>query len=209
MKLVNLTHWKSEHLRAIIARVALDELEAGARKRLVVRVVYKRRSLSGNTCGGRATLGVKGPLGYVANRMTLTLPSVTVDPVSLAKVTAHEMAHLRGLRHPEMKGARYSYRAEGWRAFYAWAAAYPIEKQPVAATPKPSRSERQQGKLAQARAMLAKWERVQKRAAARVKWWRGKVTFRTRYLAVCQAADQGLTPELASSKLTPEEKETP
>jgi hypothetical protein len=190
MKLVNLTHWSSAHLRAIIARVAQDELEAEVRKRLIVRVVYKRRSRSGgDLCGGHATMGVKGPLGFIANRMTLTLPSITVDPVSLAKVTAHEMAHLRGLGHPQMQGPRYNYRAEGWRAFYAWAEAYPIEKRAVAMKPKVSRSERQQGKLDQARAMLAKWERAQKRAAAKVKWWRGKVIFRTRYLAVCQAAD--------------------
>jgi len=34
MKTVNKTHWRTDHMRAFIQRVALDEIEAPARKAL-------------------------------------------------------------------------------------------------------------------------------------------------------------------------------
>ena len=204
MKIVNLTRWRTDHIRAIVARVAQDELEAETRKRLLVRVVYRRRSRSGSYCGGHATLGVKGEHGYAASRMTLTLPSLVVSAPSLAKVAAHEMAHLRGLTHRDMgTSARYSYRAtgeEGWEAFYAWAREYPIEGKPEATVKVVTRDD----KLLHARIMLAKWQRTEKRAAQKVRRWRVKVRYyETTIAKAAQAADQALTPELAANKLTP------
>lgn len=199
MKIVNQTHWRTDQIRAIVARVAQDELEVETRKRLVVTVVYRRRSRSTSHAGGHATVGEKGV--WAGSRMTLSLPSITPDPIAVAKVTAHEMAHLRGLRHREMRCARYSYQVEGWREFYAWAAAYTIERK--APPPKPTVTERQQRKLDHARGMLVRWERASKRATTKVKRWRGRVRDLERYVQMYQAAEARapFDNELASSKL--------
>lgn len=50
MKIINKTHWQTEHLKAIISRVAQNELDPKHRKHLVVTVGYNR-SKSGHSSG--------------------------------------------------------------------------------------------------------------------------------------------------------------
>ena len=82
--------------------------------------------------------------------------SDVVDMVNLAHTLAHEMAHTRGVRHSHMRGSRrYSY-VDGWRDYYAWAQAFPIER--TAAKPKPTTDERRVQRLERAQRTLALWE---------------------------------------------------
>lgn len=191
MRIVNKTHWQTAPIREIVSRVAAVELEADARKRLVVTLLYRRssRRMIGGYCRGHATLGKRGV--WTARDMTLTLPRDWVDPISLAKVAAHEMAHLRGFNHTEMKGARYSYQHPDWRAFYAWAAAYRIERQP--APPRKTPEERRQTKLDAARAKVVSWERAAKRAANKIKRWRLRA--RTLERTILKAAQPPAPPD--------------
>lgn len=120
MRIVNKTMWRTDQLRAIVGRVAQDELDPERRRYLEVFVEYRRA----NACViGRAPRG-----GY---RMKITIERKNVDRALLAHIIAHEMAHIRGLRHSEMRGSvRYDYK-EGWREYYAWADQMPLERKQV------------------------------------------------------------------------------
>lgn len=120
MKIVNKTMWRTDQLRAIVSRVAQDELDTEKRKYLEVIVEYRRA----NAC----VIGRAQRRGYW---IKITIERENVDRVLLAHIIAHEMAHSRGLQHSEMRGcARYDY-TEGWRDYYAWANQMPIEKKQV------------------------------------------------------------------------------
>ena len=173
MKIENQTHWSTAHLRALVMRVALEELDAAGRRRLVVRVQYRRRN---SRVRGRGSYG-HGAGVRAGGRMWLFLEREDpIDRVLLAHTIAHECGHLRGLRHPAMKGARYGY-ADGWQERYAWAETLPLARQP--APPKLSRvealTERRTTRLTRALTALARWERRAKHAAARVQHWRRRV----------------------------------
>lgn len=190
MRIVNKTHWQTAPIRAIVSHVAAVELAAEARKRLVVTIKYRRRSRSGGAlCLGHAYSGRKGL--WVGRDMTITVPSLEVDPVSLAKVAAHEMAHLRGLGHAEMKGPNYSYAHPGWRAYYAWAQGFPISR--AREIPKPTRDQNRQAKLNHARAKVVTWERTAKRAVTKLKTWRRRV--RTLERTILKAAQPPAPPD--------------
>ena len=175
MKIINETHWRTDQLRAIIARTATDELDSSDRRRLLVTVAYGAKS---SGVSGRAACG--GPW------VKLFVSRVEIDRVSLAHTTRHELAHFRGLRHPAMRGSRrYSY-VEGWRALDAWADEMPLEVKPAA--PRPTADERRALKLTRAKDSLARWERRLKVAHGRVRRWRGRVRDYERYTAIAAQA---------------------
>lgn len=162
MKLDNQTHWRSDQILALARRVAEDELDPEKRKHYTVRVRYGGR---GAATSGHARIG--------GCSCQVNLGSDAVDVVNLAHTLAHEMAHSRGVEHPAMRGSRRYRYVEGWREFYAWAQAFPIERKAPPAKPTPAA--RQDARLAHARAMLAAWERRAKRAAGRIRKWRTRV----------------------------------
>ena len=177
MKIVNQTAWRTDHLRALIARVAQDELDAAVRRALRVRVTYKVRR------GWRRSVGVTGGLATIGGpSVTLYLPTgETVDRSRFAHTVAHELAHVRGLRHAAMRGSpRYTW-AEGWSERYAWADALPLERK--ASPPKPTAEARLTRRLAHAAAMQARWQHRLKIAQGRVRRWRGRVRDYERHIA--------------------------
>lgn len=155
MKIINKTHWRKDDLRAIFSRVAKEELEPAARKALQISVRYSRG-------------GITGYAWYYSNRMVIRVGSKSVDPQSLAKVAAHEMAHTRGVRHKDMNCTRYGY-VPGWREFYAWAKDMPIEKR--AAKTAPSRDAKRLKKLDAAAVAVKNWTRKLKLAETKLKLW--------------------------------------
>mgnify|MGYP001617400304 CR=1 FL=1 len=124
MKIKNVTHWRSDHLRAIVARVAQDEVEPRKRAGFTVRVKYNRGGSSRASCSGHAA--------YYGSSITVMVPSGAVDRADLAMVMAHEFAHARGMRHNVMGGSRYN-RVGDWRVRYGGAEALPLERKPVKA----------------------------------------------------------------------------
>ena len=183
MKITNRTHWQTAQLRAIISRVAQDELDPPHRKRLRAEVTYNKARGQGGCCSGWAP--------YHGNFVRLMVPSDTVDRVDFAHLVAHEMAHSRGLHHRDMKTRRYSRKAEGWREYYAWAAELPLERKALKAKPAPM--ERSTAKLVHALAQLRRWESKVKRASTGARKWRGKVRYYQKQQAV--AAMRAQEPE--------------
>jgi hypothetical protein len=123
MKIINRTHWRTDHLRAFVSRVAKDELDPAKRKVMKVYVEYTRGSTGSSGCAP-----------YNGNWLKVRLCSGAggrqPDKVDLAGTLAHEMAHTRGMRHWQMQGNRYS-RGDAYRARYAWAQDLPLERKPV------------------------------------------------------------------------------
>lgn len=173
MKIINNTHWRSEHLRAFITRIAQDEIEPSARKALVVTVKYNRAKDKG-WCSGRAKLG--RPV------MTIMVPSQVVDKIDLAHVIAHELAHTRGMDHNQMRGSARYRRVGNWREIYGWAEAMPLEKE---APKKKPRADVQLQRYARALAAEQRWATKLKRAQTALRNLRPKLR---RYERILTAA---------------------
>ena len=58
MKFLNQTHWRTDHLKAIIQRVAEDELSPSQRKTMVIHLTYGTRST--DSCGHTLPSGRTG-----------------------------------------------------------------------------------------------------------------------------------------------------
>lgn len=164
MTLQNATHWDTRSLRAIIARVAAEELndtprQREQRRRLRVRIVYTRQAWGLSGCAY-----VKG------THATLCLHKhvVAIDPVEFAWLCAHEFAHTRGMQHPQMPAWLMHFR-DSSRERYAWAAAFPIVRK--AERPAPSPEAQLDAKLANIRKRLALAETRVKRATTILKKW--------------------------------------
>jgi hypothetical protein len=172
MKILNKTHWRTDHLRAFATRVAQDELDPAKRRRIRITFDYTRGR--GNSySSGHATIG-----GYYC---TVRLPHqdrATPSRVDLAYVLAHEFAHLRGVNRREMRGAvRYS-RIAGNREFYAWAQELPLERNPqtvpLPATPETKAAKlqaRREKRWASAERLATQWARRAVLAQRKAKRW--------------------------------------
>lgn len=170
MKIVNETHWQTAQLRAFVTRVALAELEPAKRKVVTIRFVHSR---------------TRGPSGYATvngTSCTVRVPRRDVNKPALAKVIAHEFAHLRGWeggRSNElfMRGtARYGYRGN-YQEYYAWTNDLPLDVQP----PKPKNAippeQKDEKKIAGIQAALKRWESKKKRAETALKKYRRKLKY--------------------------------
>jgi hypothetical protein len=176
MKIINKTHWRTDHLRAFIARLAKDELEPAARKALVVTIKYNRQKDKG-WCSGRARVG-SARMGKAI--MTIMLPSQAVDKIDLAHVIRHELAHTRGMEHRQMtKNSLYS-RVGNWREIHAWAEEMPLERQA-----KKPKDDVQLQRYQRALAAEKRWTTKLKRAQTALKNLRPKLR---RYEGILTAA---------------------
>jgi hypothetical protein len=167
MKITNLTNWRTDLLAALIRRVAQDELTPEQVKTLHVTVKWHKA----NWIGGYAR--------YNSTSMALKLPRTdTLDPVEVAAVIAHEMAHCRGLHHRQMKGNRYQYKP-GWRDRYRYAAEYPLERKPVTVKRKPGDEQ----KFIHCLVMVTRWKTKVKRAATGLRQWTRKARYYEKKMA--------------------------
>jgi len=168
MKLVNSTCYSTRDLKKLFTRIAAAELNPDKAKQVVFKIKYWRMKRTGGCAfvgGTQAVLKVPHP-----DKHKLDMPAV-------AKTIAHEMAHLRGLRHgADMHCSRYSWNHGDYRKFYAWANDYTIGiKQPKKTTTpiKSIVSARQE----HAQKMLDKNVAKLKRTQALVKKWEAKVRY--------------------------------
>jgi len=175
MKVVNRTRWNTKHLRDILSRVAMVELNPVQRKRLIVTVTYNRQANKSTWCSGWCAYGMMRP--------KVMVPSGAVDRADLAHVMAHELCHAKGWKHKDFSGVARWNRVGNWREIYAWAEAMPLEPQPIKRKPRPTA----EAKIDHCRSMIARWTSKQKRATTGVKAW----TRRLKYYERKQAA-QGI-----------------
>jgi len=173
MKIVNRTHWRTNHLKAIITKVAAIELDPLKRKRYTVEITYNRGRARGGYCSGWAA--------YHGSLARVMVPSDVVFKTDLAHTVAHEMAHSRGMTHHQMGrySARYK-RNSGWRDFYAWAENMPLERKSIKKKERPAPIDRATTGLSQAQAKVEEWQRRAKRAATKIKFWRRRAAYYTR-----------------------------
>jgi len=175
MRIDNATHWRSDHILAIARRVAETELDPAKRKHYTIRVRYGHRGA-----------WTSGHAAYFGSSCQVNVGKDAVDTVNLAHTIAHEMAHSRGVRHPAMRGSvRYRY-VNGWRDFYAWASAMPVEQYPV--KPKPTLDARRAARLENAQRKLLQWERAVRLAQNRARRWRTRVRNLERYIVKAASA---------------------
>lgn len=164
MKILNKTQWDTNDIHKLVTAVARDEMTTPEyRKRLLVKVAYKRR--------GAHTLGW-GYYDYA--EIWLRLERDEIDLVSLACTIAHEIQHNHNIKHRNMRNVIYG-RRPGWRDHWAWAAQYTIRKNEPKA--KPTAEDKNAAKLAKAEGKLTEWQRKQKAAANKVRAWRRKVKY--------------------------------
>jgi hypothetical protein len=185
--ITNGTPYRSADLRAILSRVAADELadQPMKRKRLTVVLVRSR-----GTCSGVAWKR--------SCHVRIRVPGRNLDPVLFAWLAAHEFAHVRGMGHARMPTYLRHWITRS-RELWAWAAAYPIR---LADTPAvPSRSAlalaRARARRDHAWAMLQKADTRLKRATTIQRAWARKLRDAERRLAdVLAAYCRGLAPDL-------------
>jgi hypothetical protein len=176
MRIENRTNYRTADLRAIVAKVAADELadHPDKRKRLAVEIIHCRTRTS-----------VSGVAWRHGCRVRLRVPKLKVDPILFAWLAAHELAHVRGMGHRKMPASLNNYTAAS-RERWAWAAAFPIrpaahpvEKSPLTAL---------QARRDHAAAMLRKADTRMKRAETiRLKWAR-RLRDANRKLALAEGA---------------------
>jgi hypothetical protein len=164
MQIRNRTHWRTADLKAILSKVARQELndtdrQRYQRKHLRVDIVYSRGAHSG--CAW-----------LKSTRMRLRLPKAFVNAVEFAWLCEHELAHVRGQEHRQMAGDVMHF-TERARARYAWAASMPIRTVEVKRAVRPAPD----AKLAHAQRMLKVAETRRKRAVTLERKWVAKVRY--------------------------------
>lgn len=182
MTIYNHTHWSTADLKRIITRVAREELndtprQKYQRKHMQVEVVYSR--------GPRHT-------GYAYIRGTqarLRVPKTNLSPRLFAWLCAHEFAHLRGMRHPQMPEWLMHY-GDSSKARYEWATPLGVGVEPKKVKVKPTVD----AKLAHVVAMKAKAVTRVKRATTILRKWQAKERYYLKQMTVATplaAGDSG------------------
>jgi len=110
--LLNSTCYSTRELKKMFTRIAKDELAPEKAKRVRFKIVYSKEGRHSGCAYVGGTLGT----------LRLPKPPHKIDPVKVALVIAHEMAHLRGLHHNQMRGNfSYNWTDNRYRNIYSWA----------------------------------------------------------------------------------------
>ena len=170
MKVINKTHWRTDQLTKLLHEVAKLELDPEKKKNIIVTFKYSRGRHSGYAYIGGQNAVIRVP------------KAGPVNVVHLAWVIAHEFAHLRGLRHREMRGSKYMWAG---RHYFDWAGTYPIEKKP--AKEKPKAADVQDVRYKRVLELKKAWQTKLKRAQTAIK----KLNAKQKYYERAFAAREG------------------
>lgn len=176
MRVENRTHWQTRDLKAIMTRVAAEELndndrQRWQRKHLRVHVVYSRGAHSG--CAYLKSTWAK-----------VRIPKSGVDPVEFAWLCAHEFAHVRGQEHRNMSRHVMYFTPEA-KAAYAWAAAMPIRQNAPAPIAQPT----DEGKYQHVVKMLTLAQTRRKRAVTIERKWQQKARYYEKKMAAGRSGE--------------------
>jgi hypothetical protein len=178
MKVINTTIYNTADLRKLFYRVAEDELDTHQRKNLTIRVEYSRR---------RNGL-MSGYAYYHGRDMTLRLPKPPkkMDLPTLAHLTAHEFAHIRGVRHRSMTHSKLYDWGKGWEEHYAYATNFPVRV--TEAPQKPTTLTIMSQRYLHAQAALKRNQSKLKRQTTIVKKWAAKVKYYEKKMAATEVS---------------------
>jgi hypothetical protein len=175
--ITNTSRWATGDLRKILVYAAKLVFDPG--QKTLINVNVKRRTRK-KWIGGTAYVG--------GHTMRLRLPDEIFDPRELAAVIVHEMGHLRGLEHRDMRGAaRWTFvgtSREAWLEHHAWVSMFQLRPRPPVS--KPERivgiqlvEQRRQ----RAEAGLARWQMKAKRATNAIRKYRARIRYYQRRAA--------------------------
>lgn len=187
IEIENGTAWRTADLRRFIREGCKIVFDPGDKPVVWCRVVYARR--------GRVT----GCAYLGGTRMTFRIGKPKAgtphDPREIGALVVHELGHLRGLTHGQMRGgARWTWKgvAGGEAAWYAaqeWAKDLPLRME------EPEKRERVTGaalvdrRAAATAAAIKRWETKAKRAATALKKLRARARYYDRRAAALRAPD--------------------
>src|SRR5215472_14739094 len=181
LRVINKTHWRTDHIRAFVNRVAQEELDPEKRKGYVVYIEYAHGH---GFSSGHAPYGGNHITVRLSSGNNGKLPSKT----DFAGVIAHEMAHTRGMHHWQMQGDRYQRghgeQLERYKARYAWAEELPLEKKSVRA----KTADIQEVRHTRTLESIKRWESKLKRAQTALKKLRAQDRYYTKALAAKAAS---------------------
>lgn len=99
MQFRNRTKWKTADLTRIVRKVArLEELTPEQLKRLTVEIVYGRNDVGSSGFCRTWTTREGKPYAYLVRVRVRSRPFCDLSLIEFARITAHEFAHVRGMR---------------------------------------------------------------------------------------------------------------
>jgi len=202
MRIVNTTCYQTKQLRAIVARVAADELTAEQRKRLTLHITPTKQQ---RACTGYAY--IKGTRAWV--RVPTRVELTEWLKLDFARVIAHELAHIRGLtgERSMRSSVKYGRRLKTdeekarQRALYGWVLGMPMDRkvakkkeklpvveQAVCETPKPERLIKTEREIAKLEKRIKGWQAKKKRAENALKKYARKLKYQQKKQTALMAA---------------------
>lgn len=189
MKILNHSPWWTADLKALVFKAAalVFTPQKWREKRRHLHVTFQNAKQWHGT-SGVAWLGGRS----MTVRIQLCEKPEHLDKIDLAHTITHELGHLKGLDHQDMKGDSKYNRTGRWRDRHRWAADMPVRLKAEMVKPKkkPSTEEKRQKALAHAEAMVTKWEKKEKLAKTKQKVWKEKA-YQVRYRLLRAACDAG------------------
>lgn len=174
IKIVNQTEYRTRDIRRFVTRCAKIAFRTKAERdeygNCAIYIRYGSKRTDGYVGGYAYYHG--GP-AYIFLRKDNPDP---IDRVCLAHTIAHELGHVKGLKHGDMSGlVRYDY-APGWREFYKWAEDLPCEKRPEPqAPPEPDPIVQREQKIVRYLTKIDDWKKKRSFADTKIKTYKRKV----------------------------------
>jgi hypothetical protein len=196
VKIENHTAWQTAHVRAFVTRLAKQYLDPHQIKSL--HVVVQPRDFKGAGCLGRAYRGDSSR--WMARTMWLFMDNIThrdFPKRRLAKVIDHELGHLRGLTHRDMRAAGHIFHGweKDWQTYYQWADEMPLERVTVPAPkPAPGPLEVLSAKAVHAAGKVREWQTRIKRAQTGMRKWQRRMKDAERRMAKLRAEQSAAVP---------------
>src|SRR5574341_479888 len=176
LKIINKTKWNTAHLRAFV-RKAAQLIEFKPNNICVVFENTRNSHLYNGSSSGHAN--------FFERRMQINIDPDYPDRVDLAYVCGHELGHVNGLSHKQMRGNSLFDRIGRYRELYGWGETLPLEHAALFSPhAKLSKEEFNKRKLAHATAKLKQATTRLKRAQSIVKKWQRKATYYQKKLEV-------------------------
>lgn len=178
----NDTNYRTADLRKLLRAAAAMVFDPEQKPIIRVQVVYARR---GNVTGC-ASLG--------GTTMTLRIGKGGADVRDVGATMVHEMGHLRGLTHPQMRGAaRWTFKGlrstmdaqtgetfnpyQTWLRAHAWADAFTLHEDSPKRKPRLSGDALIEVRREQTVQSLERWQRKAKRAATAMRKLKARLKY--------------------------------
>ena len=171
----NGTRYRTADIRRLLRGAASEVFERGEKPVIRVRVVHAYRG----SVSGCATLG--------GTMMTLRLGRAVTDVRRVAAMIVHEMGHLKGIAHPQMRGnAWWTWRGypkgtpdvmERWLKQHEWARGLALHEEMPKARPRLIGAALVEFKREKIEQSLRRWTSKAKRAANVLKKLRARLRY--------------------------------